>query len=58
MINGENLKRETFNEIMKPFGDSMVIAGSDKKVRIHIHTDEPWELFQKLHHLAPSPIKR
>ncbi len=58
MINGENLKRETFNEIMKPFGDSMVIAGSDKKVRIHIHTDVPWELFQKIAPLGTITYKK
>ncbi|MDY0076489.1 MAG: DegV family protein [Bacteroidales bacterium] len=58
MISGENLKRETFNEIMKPFGDSMVIAGSEKKVRIHIHTDEPWELFEKIAPLGTITYKK
>lgn len=58
MITGTNLKRADFNAIMEPFGDSMVIAGSDKKMRIHIHTDEPWKLFQKIAPLGTITYKK
>jgi DegV family protein with EDD domain len=58
MISGTDLKRSDFSQIMKPFGDSQVIAGSDTKVRIHIHTDEPWELFQKLAQLGTFTFKK
>jgi len=58
MITGTNLKRSEFNALMAPFGDSMVIAGSDKKMRIHIHTDKPWELFQKIAPLGTITYKK
>lgn len=40
---GEN--KEKIKNLISPLGDSMVIAGSDKKVRIHIHSDDPIKLF-------------
>lgn len=48
MINGTDLKRDDFAKIMVNYGDSMVIAGSPTKMRLHIHTDEPWKLFQEI----------
>lgn len=48
LISGTNLdKTEIFNGI-KHSGDSHVIAGSPQKMRIHIHTDFPAELFSIL----------
>ena len=41
--NPEN--KSKLKEVISDFGDSMVIAGSPKKLRIHIHTDEPADLF-------------
>lgn len=35
-------------ETISKYGDSLVIAGSPKKLRIHIHTDEPAELFSSI----------
>lgn len=34
--------------VLKSFGDSIVVAGSDKLCRIHLHTDKPAQLFEKL----------
>jgi DegV family protein with EDD domain len=31
-----------------PFGSSAIVAGSEEKVRIHIHTDQPADLFFRL----------
>ena len=31
---------------VKDFGDSMVVAGSDNRIKIHIHTNEPASFFQ------------
>jgi DegV family protein with EDD domain len=58
LMTGTNLNRSDFITLMKPFGDSMVIAGSDKKMRIHIHTDEPWALFQKIAPLGTITYKK
>jgi DegV family protein with EDD domain len=37
--------KETIRKSIERFGDSLVVAGSDKKLRIHIHSDDPVELF-------------
>ncbi len=37
-------------EILSGYGDSIVIAGSDRIRRIHVHTNTPAELFDKLRH--------
>ncbi len=58
MLTGANLQRDTFANIMKDFGDSMVIAGSPTKMRIHIHTDQPWQLFEKISHLGTITYKK
>lgn len=58
MITGENLTREDFAKIMVNFGDSMVVAGSPSKMRIHIHTDEPWKLFEEIGKLGKVTYKK
>jgi uncharacterized protein len=40
--------KEIIREGISSLGDSVVIAGSPKKLRIHIHTDRPVELFDFL----------
>jgi len=40
--------KEIIREGISSLGDSLVIAGSPKKLRIHIHTDKPVELFDFL----------
>lgn len=58
MIHGKDLKREEIAKLMVNFGDSMVIAGSPEKMRIHIHTDEPWKLFHDLSTVATISFKK
>ncbi|MDZ7671505.1 MAG: DegV family protein [Halanaerobiales bacterium] len=41
-----NLK--SLNEELSRYGDSLIIAGSTEKMRVHIHTNEPAEFFSKL----------
>ncbi len=48
MIVGDNIIREKMRSKIEHLGDSLVIAGSVKKMRIHIHTDTPDILFSKL----------
>ena len=40
--------KEIIREHISALGDSLVIAGSPKKMRIHIHTDQPVKLFDFL----------
>ncbi len=52
LITGDKLDKEKIRKTIGGFGNSMVVAGSDKKMRIHIHTDTPWNLFVKLGRLG------
>jgi uncharacterized protein len=40
--------KKNIREHISAMGDSLVIAGSSRKMRIHIHTDQPVELFDFL----------
>ena len=46
VVKGENISRKELKSKIKDFGDSMVIAGSQKKVKVHIHTNYPAKLFK------------
>jgi DegV family protein with EDD domain len=48
LICADNLDKSKIRETIKVCGDSLVVAGSPKKMRIHIHTDFPAELFTYL----------
>ncbi|MGI6342152.1 MAG: DAK2 domain-containing protein [Bacteroidales bacterium] len=48
----KNSDKETISNAIKHFGDSFVIAGSTKKIRLHIHTDKPQELFDTISNYA------
>lgn len=45
---GIGLDKDAIRDRIKNLGDSLVIAGSEKKRRIHIHTDTPAEFFYAL----------
>lgn len=50
----ENLSLETqdLRERISDLGDSLIIAGDREKTRIHIHTNEPAELFARLDNIS------
>jgi len=54
--NPENKTR--LKENISGFGDSMVIAGSPKKLRLHIHTDDPADLFYAIKDLGNITYKK
>lgn len=45
LIKGEHLDSALIQKNLTCFGDSMVIAGSDTKIKIHIHTNDPQAVF-------------
>ena len=58
LLVGENLDPDAIRSIVQRYGVSAVVAGSEEKVRIHLHTNEPAELFFELkEHGAASQIK-
>ncbi|MDZ7266984.1 MAG: DegV family EDD domain-containing protein [candidate division KSB1 bacterium] len=44
-IVGQNIDRQALREQLRPLGDSMIVAGSSERVRIHIHSNEPEQVF-------------
>src|SRR5690554_1371566 len=50
LIQGDGLDTEEIRALLTPLGDSLIIAGNDKRVRIHMHTGEPDQMFKILRH--------
>jgi DegV family protein with EDD domain len=48
LLVGENMSLKTIREDLHAYGDSAIVAGFEKKARIHVHTDRPADLFYKL----------
>ncbi|MCX6251515.1 MAG: DegV family EDD domain-containing protein [Bacteroidetes bacterium] len=48
LITGTNIDKIKIKTFLKNCGDSLVIAGSPQKTRVHIHTDFPAEVFSTL----------
>ncbi len=45
LLKGEALDPDAIRLVVQRYGDSAGVAGSEERVRIHIHTNEPTELF-------------
>lgn len=48
LIKGKDLDTESIKNELSKYGDSMVIAGNKDKLRVHIHTKVPEEIFVSL----------
>jgi len=48
LLVGKNMDVGILKKDLLTYGDSAIVAGSGEKARIHIHTDNPSELFFKL----------
>lgn len=47
MVN-DRMPLDRLRSDIAPFGDSVIVAGSETKARIHVHTDAPADLFYKI----------
>lgn len=45
LITGKNIDLEKVRKDVRPYGVSAIVAGSPEKMRIHIHTNNPEDLF-------------
>ena len=45
-ILGNNINRSELKGTIKNLGDSMVVAGTSSRVKVHIHTNEPGKFFK------------
>ncbi len=52
LLEGEAIDRHALRRSAALLGDSIVIAGSASKVRLHVHTNEPEKLFEMAARLA------
>lgn len=52
LLIGEDLNRDCILNIINILGDSIVIAGSSNKMRLHIHTDRPWIVLERVQTLG------
>lgn len=48
LLDGKDLNRQELLDKLKCFGDSIVVAGSSKRMRVHVHTDHPDQVFEML----------
>ncbi|MDP7465932.1 MAG: DegV family protein, partial [Candidatus Marinimicrobia bacterium] len=46
LINGENIEHKKIREALQVSGDSLVIAGSKIKTKVHIHVNKPADVFK------------
>ena len=48
LLKGENIDRSRLEKMLEDEGDSIVVAGTPSMVRIHVHTDRPDEVIDRL----------
>ncbi len=48
LLVGDNMDREKIRSRITSFGDSLIVAGSNKKVKIHLHSNAPEDVFEAL----------
>ena len=46
VVTGNNIDRHKMREQLSSLGDSIIVAGGSRKVKIHIHTDTPETAFE------------
>ncbi len=46
IVTGKEINRRKLRERLSELGDSLVLAGTKRKAKIHIHVDEPEEVFR------------
>ncbi|MDH3510384.1 MAG: DegV family EDD domain-containing protein [Gammaproteobacteria bacterium] len=46
MVTGETINRRKLREALSSLGNSMVVAGTRRKIRVHIHSDQPDHVFE------------
>lgn len=48
LLSGKDLDLDAIRNELKPYGDSLIVAGNTGKAKVHIHTNEPTAIFQIL----------
>ena len=45
IINGDDINDKKIRSVLKELGDSLVLAGNNKKTKVHIHVNDPSKVF-------------
>jgi DegV family protein with EDD domain len=48
LLQGQNIDLERVRNVIQSFGNSAIVAGSEEKLRFHVHTNSPSDLFYEL----------
>lgn len=48
LIEGEHIHLTSLKQEIKGLGDSLIVAGNNRKVKVHVHTNEPAKVFEIL----------
>jgi DegV family protein with EDD domain len=54
LLQGERLDVDKIRSLVQASGDSAIVAGSEEKIRFHVHTNSPAELFFQLNELGET----
>jgi len=48
LIEGENLDEDKINEYIRGHfeGDCLLVVGDDELIKLHFHTNKPWEILE------------
>ena len=54
LLEGESLEPEVIREYITSnlYGDSLLVVGNSQLVKLHFHTNEPWEVLQYVSQLG------
>lgn len=52
ILRGKRCVPEEVREAASPYGDSLIVAGAASRVKVHIHTNQPADLFSALRHFG------
>lgn len=48
VLEGTMLNKQAIGKLVSEYGDSVVVTGNQRLLRLHVHCDEPWSLFRGL----------
>ena len=48
LVQGRDLSRQALFDALDPIGDSLVVAGQQQRLRVHLHTDQPRLFFDRV----------
>ncbi len=46
LIQGEGLSIDALKEALLPLGDSLIVVGDDRLIKVHLHTNRPGQAFE------------